>query len=361
MKKNTVRFVISTVLFLSFSSACGAEPTPRPAPIVKDGYYPTAEWRTSTPEEQNIDSDQLEEMLTEIERKYWDVDNITIIRHGYKVFDVSLGDYQADEIHLLYSCTKSVVSALVGIAIDQGHIESKDASLVSLFPDRQIDNSDPRKESITLAHLLSMTAGFDCRDSYIYQWEGLNEMFDAEDWIQHVLDLPMANYPGSNFEYCNGVSNLLSAIVQENSGIQTALFAEQYLFTPLGIEEYFWEQDPAGYSLGFSELYLKPGDMARFGYLYLHGGKWGEQQIISPEWVAESTRFKIEATLQDGYGYQWWIDSAGYYMALGYRGQFIFVLPEFDMVVVFVSDPEVGDFDAPEYLLTEFIIPAVLP
>jgi CubicO group peptidase (beta-lactamase class C family) len=205
-----------------------------------------------------------------------------------------------------------------------------------------------------------MSAGFECRDSYKYQWVGLNEMFNSEDWVQHVLDLPMEYHPGTHFEYCNGVSNLLSAIVMENTGMHTAVFAEQNLFAPLSIEEYFWEEDPDGIPLGFSELYLKPSDMARFGYLYLRGGGWDGQQIVSPEWVEESSTIKIAAnTLQDGYGYQWWTDAAGYYMALGYRGQFIFVLPKYDMVVVFVSDPEVGDFDAPEFLLTNYIIPAV--
>jgi CubicO group peptidase (beta-lactamase class C family) len=348
-----------TVITILLLSACGNQSAPAATPYIEDNYFPNAEWRTSTPAEQGIDPELLNRMLEEIDRLFWDVDNITIIRHGYKVFDVSLGSYQADELHILYSCTKSVVSALVGIAIDQGFIDSKDATLVSLFPARQIDNMEPRKEAITLEHLLSMTSGFDCRDSYLYQWEGLNEMFASDDWIQHVLDLPMKYQPGTYFEYCNGVSNLLSAIVQASSGIQTAAFAEQLLFTPLGIEEYFWEQDPDGHSLGFSELYLKPSDMARFGYLYLHGGRWDGQQIISSEWVSASTKFKVAATLQDGYGYQWWIDGAGYYMALGYRGQFIFVLPEYDMVVVIVSDPEVGDYDAPEYLLTNYIIPAV--
>jgi CubicO group peptidase (beta-lactamase class C family) len=347
------------LFFTILLPTCGTQTNPEPTATPAEVYFPGSEWRTATPEEQGLDPGLLEEMLELIDTQKWDVDHIAIIRHGYLVFDVSPGSYRADTPHLVYSCTKSVVSALVGIAVDQGLIESVDVPLTALFPNREIQNLDARKQALTLEHLLSMSSGFECRDSYLYRWKGLEEMMASNDWTQYVLDLPMEYEPGTHFEYCNGVSNLLSASVQQATGMQTALFAEEYLFGPLGIEEYFWEEDPDGINLGFSELYLTPDDMARFGYLYLHEGVWEGQQIISQEWVTASTTAQIPATLQDGYGYQWWIDDAGYYMALGFRGQFIFVLPENDMVVVFLSDPDVGDFEAPEYLLTEYIIPAV--
>ncbi len=360
--KNNKRgsWVVAVLLLMTLLSACQPEPeipqSGTPEPI----YYPSSAWRVSTPEEQGFDPNMLNEMLAEIERQNWNVENITIIRHGYKILDASFNSYNPDEPHLLYSCTKSVVSSLIGIAIEQGYIESVDVPLADLFPDRDIQNLDALKQQMTLEHLLSMTSGFECRDSYLYQWVGLNEMMSSDDWVQHVLDLPMEFQPGTHFEYCNGVSNLLSAIVQESTGMHTAAFAEQYLFGPLGIDAYIWEEDPAGIPLGFSYLHLKPSDMARFGYLYLQGGIWDGEQIVSSEWVADSSTVKIAAnTLQDGYGYQWWIDNAGYFIAVGYRGQFIFVLPDYDMVVAFVSDPEVGDFDLPEYLLTNYIIPAV--
>jgi CubicO group peptidase (beta-lactamase class C family) len=356
-KRNLLIILIFISLILL--PACSIQSNPGPTATSEANYYPAANWRTSTSEEQGLDSDLLEEMLEITNKRSWDVDHISIIRHGYMVFDVSRGSYEAENPHQIYSCTKSVVSILVGIAVDQGLIPGVDTPLTELFPDREIDNLDSRKQSINLDHLLSMTAGFECRDSYLYQWRGLNEMMASDDWTQHVLDLPMEHDPGTHFEYCNGVSNLLSASIQQAAGTQTALFAEEYLFGPLGIEEYFWATDPNGVTLGFSDLYLKPADMARIGYLYLHGGIWEEQQIISQEWVTASSTPQIPATLQDGYGYQWWIDDAGYYMALGYRGQFIFVLPDYDMVVVFLSDPDVGDFDAPEYLLTNYIIRAV--
>jgi len=347
-------------LLILLASACKSEPEILVTADQETTYFPSSEWRVSSPEEQGVDAKMLVQMLDEIEQHGWDVDNITIIRHGYKIFDDSPGSYKPDEPHLLYSCTKSVVSTLVGIAIEQGHIKDVNVLLTGLFPNREIQNLNPKKKEMTLAHLLSMTSGFECRDSYLYGWEGLNEMMRSDDWVQHVLDLPMAHPPGTHFEYCNGVSNLLSAIVQESTGMHTAKFAEQHLFGPLGIYEYFWEEDPAGIPLGFSELYLKPTDMARMGYLFLQEGVWNDEEIVSSDWVTNATTERIDATLQDGYGYQWWIDDSGYYMALGYRGQFIFVLPQYDMVAVFVSDPETGNFEAPEELLINYIIPATL-
>lgn len=103
---------------------------------------------------------------------------------------------------------------------------------------------------------------------------------------------------------------------------------------------------------------MTPHDMAKIGYLYLNEGRWAGQQVVSAEWVAASTRKHIPATLQDGYGYQWWVAEDGVYMALGYAGQFVFVVPQKDMVVVFVSDLEEQDFYVPQRLLNDFIIPA---
>lgn len=359
MNKRILLFVSAVFVLACLLAACGSQPPPAPTPTIDLSYFPAEEWRTSTPEEQDMDSQLLDEMLEVIDQRSWAVDHISIIRHGFQVFDISLGTYQSDTPHQLFSCTKSVVSALIGIAIDRGYIEGVDVPLTDFFPGREIQNMDSRKQAITLENMLTMTAGFECRDSYLYEWVGLNQMYDSEDWIQYVLDLPMEYAPGTHFEYCNGLSNLLSVIVQQETGTQTALFAEEHLFGPLGITDYFWEVDPLGYNAGYAYLFLKPEDMARIGFLYLRGGYWAGEQVISSEWVNTSTTLQVNAaTLQDGYGYQWWMDAAGYYMALGHRGQFIFVLPKYDMVVVFLSDPQEGNFEAPEYLLTHYIIPA---
>ena len=137
-------------------------------------------------------------------------------------------------------------------------------------------------------------------------------------------------------------------------------YAREKLFGPLGITDIEWPQNPQGISIGWGELYMRPIDMAKIGYLYLREGQWDGEQIIPAEWVQASTEKYIDATLQDGYGYQWWVESEDLYLALGYAGQFIYVLPEEDLVVVFVSDLEDQDFYTPQQLLMEYILPAVI-
>jgi len=323
-------------------------------------YWPTSGWRASTPEEQGMDSGLLAAMLGEILEEDYAIDSVTIVRNGYMVMDVSIHPFSSTSKHNIYSCTKSVVSALVGIAIDQGYIEGLNQSVLSYFPQRTIATRDANKEAMTLEHLLTMTTGFQCQDSYLYRWSGLNQMRDSEDWVQFVLDLPMEGEPGERFEYCNGASHLLSGIIHETTGMSANEYAEEHLFGPLGISNVDWSSSPQGISVGYSELKMRPQDMAKIGVLYLNEGRWDGEQIVPSEWVISSTSQFISATLEDGYGYQWWVDDSGMYLALGYRGQFIYVIPEKEMVVVFTSSLDDNDFYVPQTLLNEFIIPAAV-
>ncbi|MCK5633484.1 MAG: serine hydrolase [Anaerolineales bacterium] len=323
-------------------------------------FWPTAGWRSSTPEEQGMDSDLLSEMLMKIQEQNYEIDSVTIVRNGYMVADASIHPFSSTSKHNIFSCTKSVVSALVGIAIDQGFIGGLEQPVLSFFPQRTAANGDANKDDMTLEHLLTMTTGFRCQDSYLNRWSGLNQMRESDDWVQFVLDLPMEGKPGTRFEYCNGVSFLLSAIIQETTGMSANEFAEEHLFGPLGITDVDWSSNPQGVSVGYSELRMHSQDMAKIGYLYLNSGWWDGEQIVSSGWVKASTRKYISATLEDGYGYQWWIDDSGMYLALGYGGQFVFVIPEKEMVVVFTSSLEDSDFYVPQALLNEFIIPAAI-
>ncbi len=323
-------------------------------------YWPTAGWRSSTPEEQGMDSGLLAEMLGEILDENYKIDSVTIVRNGYMVADARIHPFNSISKHNIYSCTKSVVSALVGIAIDQGYIEGLQQPVLSFFPQRTIANRDVNKEAMTLEHLLTMTTGFQCQDSYLYRWSGLNQMRESEDWVQFVLDLPMEGEPGERFEYCNGASFLLSGIIQETTGLSANEYAEEHVFGPLGISDFDWSSSPQGISVGYSELRMHPQDMAKIGVLYLNEGRWDGEQIVPSAWVNSSTSQFISATLEDGYGYQWWVDDSGMYLALGYGGQFIFVIPDKEMVVVFTSSLDDNDFYVPQTLLNEFIIPAAI-
>jgi len=178
------------------------------------------------------------------------------------------------------------------------------------------------------------------------------------DWAQCVLDLPMADTPGKKFEYSNGVSYLLSVVVQKTTNMRTLDFAKKYLFGPLGITDVKWRTSPQGIDIGWGEMWLTPHDMAKIGWLYLNKGKWDGKQIVPAAWVEASTRGHISATLFDRYGYQWWIDSAGYYAAVGYKGQRIFVVPGKNMVVVFTGSLPSGSSSILQRLLSGYIIRA---
>ena len=196
-----------------------------------------------------------------------------------------------------------------------------------------------------------------------------SEMRRSADWIQFMLDLPMVETPGTRFEYCNGASFLLSAIIQKATGITAHEFAVKHLFNHLGIDDLNWPANPQGVTIGWGEMRLKPRDMAKIGYMMLKEGNWQGRQTISRNWVKESTRAHIKAGGYD-YGYQWWrgktiannqiIDA---FWAWGHGGQFIFVLPALDSVVVFTAKhrENPGYSERAFGMLTQHIIPAVIP
>jgi CubicO group peptidase (beta-lactamase class C family) len=324
-----------------------------------DEVWPTQGWLTSAPEAQGMNSGVLVAMLEEIQRQGHSIDSVTVIRNGYLVADAAIYPYEQDTKHIIHSCTKSIVSTLIGIAIEQEYIDGVQTPVLDFFPGRSVENIDENKKSMTLEDLLTMSSGLNCRDSYLYRWSGLNEMRASSDWVQHMLDLPMAETPGTRFEYCNGASFLLSAILTETTGMSAHEFADKHLFGPLGIADVIWPTNPQGINIGWGELRMRPQDLAKIGYLYLRGGEWDGEQIVPSLWVEESTRKHISGTLEDGYGYQWWVDDSGIFMAVGYAGQFIFVVPEKELVVVFNSDLDDRDFYVPQVLLVDYIIPAV--
>ena len=203
-----------------------------------------------------------------------------------------------------------------------------------------------------------MSSGLDTRDSYLYDWEGLREMWASDSWVQHILSRPMAAPPGERFEYSNGSSYLLSAIVQWTAGKTAFEFAREHLFAPLGITDVQWPSSPRGVSIGWGEMRMRPHDLAKIGYLYLQEGMWGGKRIVSSSWIRRSTKRHMKGTLAEWYGYQWWSDDDGVIMALGYAGQYLCIVPKLDLVVVFLSDLEERDFTVPRNLLRAYILPA---
>ena len=357
-------------------------------------YWPTEGWRRATPEERGMSSETLVDTMAfyEESRKQDDelyIESMTVVRDGYIVADFYTNPlYPRDELHVMHSATKSIVSALVGIAIDRGHIESVDALVVEIFSNREIKNLDERTQAMTIRDLLSMETGLHSRDSYIYQYEGLFEMQRTDDWLQYALDLRMAAQPGERFDYSNISTFLLSAVLMEATGVETLEFARRTLFAPLGIEDIIWEWNSEGYPMAWARMWLKPNDMAKIGLLYLQQGEWEGEQIIPADWVRESlTPFAYQKNavailnadmsrdgeastrnwvaqrffrpFADGYGYQWWLHRDGHYSAVGTSGQFIVVAPEQNLIfVVTAKSSGLAQF-FPASLFFDFVLPAI--
>ena len=351
-KKYTLRFIILICFLLGFDAA--------PISATQD-YWPTDSWRCSTPEAQGMESQKLIYMLEYVRGSEAAIDSITIVRNGYIVTDAYLYPFNKYIRHTIHSCTKSVTSMLVGIAIDKGYIKSVNQPVIGFFPEIKIDNLDDRKRSITLENILTMSSGLLTRDDYSDNYKGYKEMMASPDWAQYVLDLPMAHAPGAFYEYSNCSSHLLSEIVHNTTKMNTLTFAKKYLFEPLGIVNISWAGSPYGVNAGASSLSLLPHDMAKLGLLYLNNGRWGDKQIVSEAWVRCSTKGHMPlAPPFAGYGYQWRISLKNYYVAVGANGQYIFVIPEKDLVVVFTSTLKPYEDSIPYTLLEEYIWPSIV-
>jgi CubicO group peptidase (beta-lactamase class C family) len=331
--------------------ASTATSAPASAP---SAYWPADAWRTSSPEEQGLDPQKLAQMLDAIQEQGLGFHSLLIIRNGYLVSETYFGANQADTRHELYSCTKSFVATLIGIAIDQGAIHGTDQRVVDFFPDRTFANPDSRKQAMTLDDLLTMRAGLDWQEGD----PAYRPLFQSPDWLQYMLDMPMAQAPGSLFNYCSGCSHVLIAILQQATGKNPLDFARQTLFEPLGITKLNWDTASGGNPIGGWGLKLTARDMARLGYLYLRNGQWNGQQIVSAAWVENATRQHTEASGDLGYGYQWWtVPSLGGYAALGLYGQTILVVPGSDLVIV--TTAQMDNHDKIFELIEEYILPAV--
>ena len=237
------------------------------------------------------------------------------------------------------SVSKSVMSALIGLAIAEGHIEGLDQAITDYYPELAADD---RKRHITIGNLLSMQAGLETTSFYNY-----GSWVLSDDWVKYALQQPVRAEPGTRLVYSTGNTHLLSDILTAATGRSTLDFARSALATPLGFELAPWPRDPNGVYFGGNNMLLTPRQMLSFGSLYLNDGKVGSQQVIPASWVATSFQRRVESPRERGryYGYGWWIKSmAGFDApyAWGYGGQFIMLIPELELVVVTTSNSEPG-------------------
>ena len=349
-------------------------------------------WETASLADLGMDEAPLIEMMSDLSNRNDDhIQSVVIIKDGKLVFeeyfsgediDLTSGinfahkDFDRDTLHCQASATKSVTSILLGIAIDQGLVQGVEEKMLSFYPEHS-DLNDTEKGEITLQHMLSMSSGIPWDESYPYTdpRNNLNQQFYSEDPIRYLLEQALTAPPGTQFMYNSGTTNVLGDVVRISSGQTLVDFADQQLFTPLGITSFDWVGFPLAphIAVASSTLYLRPRDMAKIGQLYLQGGVWNGDRIVSQEWVAESTGESIQVPpsedplpgFVDGYGYQWWRgtfangDTATYFAA-GWGGQFIFVLPELDMVIVFTGGHFEGGYQGFYGLINDHILAATL-
>jgi CubicO group peptidase (beta-lactamase class C family) len=319
-------------------------------------YWPTEGWRTSPAEAQGVNSDRLSEMFEYIDEQRVDIDSVVVIRNGYIIAEQYYPPYSQDDPHVIYSCTKSFMSALIGIAIAEGHIEGVEETVIGFFPEKKFDNLDARKTEMILEDLLTMRSGL----AWVEGWPAYQGLASSLAAISYVMDMKMSDTPGDVFNYCSGCSHVLSGIIQETTGMNTLDFAQDRLFEPLGISNVNWETDRSGIPNGGWGLFLTPWDMAKFGYLYLHNGFWDGEQIVPEVWVRASVDRGENVELGVDYGYQWWVyPEKNFFAAQGLAGQKIIVIPDLDMVIVFTADLENTDIEWD--LVENWIIPAASP
>ena len=370
-----------------------------PTPL-KGGYnYQIPEqtgdgWQTASLDDVGMDTERIEAFMNDLAEypDHW-VHGVVVIKNGKLVFeayfpgdDLDLSDmnnglayathdFDRDTLHSAASVSKSVTSILVGIAIDEGMIQGTQENLFAYFPDYAYLN-DAAKSQITLEHMLSMTSGLPWTEAYSYDdlRNDLVSMMSSGDPIEYVLQKSTVAEPGTQFIYSSGTTNILGEALRRASGMTLADFAEQRLFTPLGIDTYEWYAFPNApeMTIASSTLYLRPRDMAKIGQLYLDGGVWNGTRIVSESWVMQSTQKSVDMiasespipSLNPAYGYLWWLGTfptgnTKTYFAAGWGGQFIFVLPELEMVIVFTAGGfEDRNYDALLQIVNQYILPA---
>jgi CubicO group peptidase (beta-lactamase class C family) len=262
-------------------------------------------------------------------------------------------DFDRETLHYVASVSKSITSALVGIAIDRGLVRGVEDSVFPFFPEYAHLERDDNGQ-IVLEHLLSFSSGYDWNE-FVYGFDDPRDshyqMFNSADPLDFLLGRPVISDPGSEFLYNSGDTNILGEIVRRTSALATLVeFADRYLFRPLDIETYDWVTFPLAPEVTFASggASLRPRDMAKLGALYLSGGVWNGERVVSPEWVDASTVLAMPLTgsyrTLYGYGYNWWLGrsqhadrTVEYFRAAGWGGQYVYVFPELDLIVVFTA------------------------
>jgi CubicO group peptidase (beta-lactamase class C family) len=342
---------------------------------------PAKRWPRAAPAEVGLDAGALTSLDADLASgKYGLVDSMTVIRCGKQAFEHSYTRdyekiygarakttgplnhdlhgpynyfstefhpyYRHSDLHTMQSVSKTVTSITLGVAMQRGDFKvDLDAPILNYFEGYQIANPDDRKRRITLRNLLTMTSGLEWHEDLAYDdpKNSADVMEATQDWVQYVIDQPMANEPGKVFVYNSGVTELLAYIFKKATGKEVDQYAAEYLFQPLGMQ-YFWKHSPTGLTDTEGGLYLASADLARLGLLFLHNGVWQGKRVVPADWVKQSVTPAISVGKEGWeYGFQWWrvpygkSDAKLAWAAHGFGGQQLLIAPEYDLIVVFTG------------------------
>jgi len=324
LKKAHIITLFLTLLIAVLGISCESSYNFRIPEKTKDG------WQTASLDDVGIKKKSLSELIKRIGRKeYQNIHSLLIVKDGKLVLEEYFDGYQwdpeydqfrgeftkfnRDTKHNIMSVAKAFTSALLGIAIDHGFIQSVDEKVYSFFPEYTYLKNE-KKDNITLEHLLTMTSGFRWNEwdvSISEERNDIRQLLIASDPIKYILEKPVINQPGTYWYYSGGDVTLLGEVIREATNLRIDDFAEQYLFQPLGIEEYRWGFFKADVIHASGDLHLRPRDMAKFGYLILNNGVWNNGRIISEKWIEKTTSEYIaipnRAWEGERFGYQWWL------------------------------------------------------
>lgn len=265
------------------------------------------------------------------------VQSLMIEKDGELVYEEFRSGMTRNTTTNIKSASKSILSLLVGIAINEGHLEGVDQTIGEFFPDYFEQNPDSAKESITIRNLLTMRSGLETTSFHNYgRW------VISDNWVRFTLDQPFEEDKGGRMVYSTGSSHLLSVILTRATGISTRAFANEHLFSPLNINVGGWDRDPQGFYMGGNNLAISPYALLKIGNLILNGGSYNGKQIVPQSWIRDSIKIYTRSNYNDyDYGYMWWQKQAGgrdVIFAWGNGGQYIMILPELETVISITSD-----------------------
>lgn len=333
--------ILWTTLLLFSCSKNEDEPVNWQPEILDDG------WQVSGAHEQGIDSAAINNLYVEANN----LDNLyglLVIKNGYLVAERYFNGKSVNDASSTASVTKSITSAMAGIAIREKFITGTDQKLKDFFPEIDWGSTDSRKSEITVQQILQMKSG--------YPWEEvdgyLNTLFQTSNYIPLLKQFPLIHDPGTQFGYSNFTAHILAIIIARSSKQSLLSFAKKYLFDDMGVSVPYWPTDANGYYFGSGDARLTPRSLAKFGQLYLNRGTWNDIQLIPSEWVEESLTIYSTSTygreiltnirnLQ--YGYLWWSGTSGSHQiwyAWGHGGQMIVIIRDLNMVIVATAAPQ---------------------